>query len=76
MGTPFQVPTGFVTATDNLDGNITGSIIFGNLDLIDENQEGNQTISLAVSDAAGNMAADSITVSFQTPTFFTEWSCY
>ena len=69
VGTPFQVPTGFVTANDNLDGNITGSIIFGNLDLIDENKEGNQTVSLAVSDAAGNMAADSLTVSFQTPTF-------
>ena len=69
LGTPFQLPTGFVTATDNLDGNITASIIFGDLDLIDENQEGNQTIPLAVSDAAGNMAADSITVSFQQPSF-------
>ena len=39
LGTPFQLPTGFVTATDNLDGNITASIIFGDLDLIDENQK-------------------------------------
>ena len=57
LGTPFQLPTGFVTATDNLDGNITASIIFGDLDLIDENQKETR-YTLAVSDAAGNMAAD------------------
>ena len=67
VGTPFQVPTGFVTANDNLGGNITGSIIFGNLDLIDENKEEIRPY-LTVSDAAGNMCGF-INRVFQTPTF-------
>ena len=69
LGTPFQLSSGFVTASDNVDGNITGSIVFADLDIIDENVDGNQTISLEVSDAAGNTVADSITVSFQSPSF-------
>ena len=65
VGTPFVIPAGFVTANDNLDGNLTDDIIFGNLDQLDVDLEGKQTISIAVSDQAGNMAIDEITVSFE-----------
>jgi hypothetical protein len=67
VGTPFQVPTGFVSAFDNVDGNVTSSIVFTNLSEIDENLEGNQTLSIEASDSNGNVAVDEITISFQYP---------
>ena len=40
VGTPFVIPAGFVTANDNLDGNLTDAIvIFGNLDQLDVDLE-------------------------------------
>ena len=67
VGTSFQVPAGFVSAFDNVDGNVTSSIVFTNLSEIDENLEGNQTLSIEASDSNGNVAVDEITISFQYP---------
>jgi hypothetical protein len=67
METPFGVPPGYILANDNVDGNLTSSINYINLDLIDENQEGNQTLQIEVSDLAGNISTDEITISFEYP---------
>ncbi len=67
VGTPFVVPSGFILATDNVDGNLTSSIVFKNLNLIDESQEGNQTLNVEVSDSSGNISTDQIKISFQYP---------
>ena len=67
VGTSFGVPPGYILANDSVDGNLTSSINYINLDLIDENQEGNQTLQVEVSDLAGNISTDEITISFEYP---------
>lgn len=55
------------TASDNIDGNITGSIVVGG-DTVDVNTVGSYTITYNVSDAEGNPAAQvTRTVTVQAP---------
>lgn len=51
-----------VTATDNLDGNLTGAITYKGVDL---NNTGRQTLTYTVSDEAGNVASKEVTVNVE-----------
>ncbi|MEK6154664.1 immunoglobulin-like domain-containing protein [Flavobacteriaceae bacterium 3-367] len=56
LGDPAYVDAG-ATATDNVDGDISGSIVVGG-DTVDTNVAGTYTITYNVSDAAGNAATE------------------
>ena len=61
---------GYILANDNVDGTLTSSINYINLDLIDENQEGNQTFLIEVSDLTGRPPMDEVTISFEHPSIY------
>jgi hypothetical protein len=70
LGQPFTLPENYVTASDNVDGDMTAQIEVSGLDQLDENTESNQTIYFSASDLAGNRVENqALTISFQPSTF-------
>ena len=70
LGQPFNLPENYVTALDNVDGDLTAQIVVSGLDQLDENTESNQTIYFSVTDLAGNRVDNqALTISFQPSTF-------
>ena len=70
IGVPFVLPENYVTATDNVDGDLTAEVEISGLGLLDETVESNQTILFAVADAAGNRVENqALTISFQQSAF-------
>ena len=66
LGVPFQLPENYVTATDNVDGDLSAKIEVTGMNLLDENTESNQTIYFAVTDTAGNRVENQpLTISFE-----------
>ena len=71
LGEPFVLPDNYVSATDNVDGDLSALLEITGLDLLDAEEESNQTIFFAVTDAAGNRVENqALTISFEQP-FFT-----
>ena len=73
LGVPFTLPDNYVTASDNVDGDLSAQVEVSGLDLLDETVESNQTILFAVTDAAGNRVENqALTISFEQSSFSIE----
>ena len=55
------------TATDDVDGDISGSVTNDSVTVVDLNTEGDYTVTFTVSDAAGNVAMATRTVTVTAP---------
>jgi hypothetical protein len=70
LGVPFVLPENYVTATDNVDGDLSDQIEVSGINLLDENIESNQTVYFAVTDSSGNRVENQpLTISFEQPSF-------
>jgi hypothetical protein len=69
LGVPFELPPNYFSAGDNVDGNLTSSVQVIGIQSLDINSTLSQSITIQVTDAAGNLVSENVEVIFEEPTF-------
>ena len=69
LGLPFLMPENYITAIDDVDGNVTLSVQIDGIESLDPNSTLIQTITVNVTDSTGNLSSENLEIQFEEPTF-------
>ena len=69
LGLPFLMPENYITAIDDVDGNVTLSVQIDGIESFDPNSTLIQTITVNVTDSSGNLSSENLEIQFEEPTF-------